>query len=249
MTIRRVVPWLIATALGVLSVTLLVHRPAEEPASPDATTAQPARDGAASPAVGDASSPENVGLAPNQRCMARLARARAALDVCHDQRGSADAHLELTPEARTCLDRPQVQRLVETRCEEAVARHVAAESQRHGEAREIEEAAVRGLLTESLGLTADESRWVTEYVCTVRELRQQALDEMSPDGASATETVERIRAERREHLADLEEYLGAERFARLRSIGGIGLLADVLPCGEERAAPALDSPTLPAVLP
>ena len=37
-----------------------------------------------------------------------------------------------------------------------------------------EEDTVRALLRESLDLSADESRWLTEYVCAVRELRQLA---------------------------------------------------------------------------
>ena len=48
--------------------------------------------------------------------------------------------------------------------------------------------------------------------------------------APTRETFERLRAEREEALADVRERLGEERYDTLRSLGGLGMLAEALDC-------------------
>jgi len=54
----------------------------------------------------------------------------------------------------------------------------------------------------------------------------------SDRAAEAEEAVQEIQRERAAVLRDIEARLGPERYARLRAIGGVGLLGESLDCGE-----------------
>ena len=86
------------------------------------------------------------------------------------------------------------------------------------------------LLERELDLSSEESTWTVELVCSLRELRQQALVEASEEDDLGPETWARLEDERKGALGNLEEMLGAERYTKLRGIGGIGLLSDTLNC-------------------
>jgi hypothetical protein len=89
------------------------------------------------------------------------------------------------------------------------------------------------LIEDELGLGDEESAWLSEYVCAVRELREDSLVDLAERDAGAPAGVwEQMRQEREEALGGLAAVLGPERFERLRAIGGIGLLNDLLDCDD-----------------
>ena len=125
---------------------------------------------------------------------------------------------------------PYVEKLVQERLERILTeRRVAREAAR------IERLDTALSLVETeLGLTEPESAWLGEYVCAVRELREDNLsDPAERDGGELPDQWEQMRREREEELAGIKAVLGPDRYARLREIGGIGLLSDVLDCDDD----------------
>jgi len=62
--------------------------------------------------------------------------------------------------------------------------------------------------------------------------RGPVLDDRLHDAPAdpAGTSFDELRLEREALLGDLERFLGAERYERLRAVGGIGLLADAFDC-------------------
>jgi hypothetical protein len=120
-------------------------------------------------------------------------------------------------------------RAVERRIEEAIRDHVEAERDRVTRARERERSAFDEWSTEALELSPKESEWLESYVCAARELRTRTLSSL--EDQPATQALEQLKQQRKQILEDLERALGPERYATLRAIGGIGLVADTTDCG------------------
>ena len=119
---------------------------------------------------------------------------------------------------------------LETEVAAELGRRVASQRTRKSAQRIKREAFVTSWLERNIGLSHQQSKWVSEYVCAVRDLRGQAL----PDPASGEEmkphTWEELRNERDKMLTDLSSLMGAEKYKKLRAVGGIGLLADSINC-------------------
>jgi len=110
-------------------------------------------------------------------------------------------------------------------------------------AREAEESArdeaAASFLTHELGITPDEQSELGQYLCAIRDAR--GLLANSDDGGEtggAQATYERAREIRELTLVDVESILGAERYARLRAVGGLGLLTEAAQCEEASATVA-----------
>jgi hypothetical protein len=118
--------------------------------------------------------------------------------------------------------------------EDELRRALAWSAERRREERARRASAARELVTSVLRLTSVEWDWLAEFVCAVRELRGAALTAPADggDGSGSAEAWEELRARREAVLADIEKYLGPDRYRRLREAGGIGLLGDVVDCGE-----------------
>jgi hypothetical protein len=103
-------------------------------------------------------------------------------------------------------------------------------------------AAALARVERSIGLTAEQGDWVSDFACTLRQRRLSVLaDASAPAPTDPAVLAERLRAEREEVLLDLEAYLGPDRYQALREIGGIGLFNELVDC--EGPAPAADSAT------
>jgi hypothetical protein len=161
-------------------------------------------------------------LRATQVCLDRLQAAQSALRRHRSEATSASSA------APACLDDPEVTRIIERRIDDAIVDHVGAQRERRREARERERSAFSTWSTEVLELTVDEQQWLEDYVCTAREPREQTL--ASLEDTPPTEALEELKRQRSELLGDMKAALGPERYATLRTIGGIGLLADTTDC-------------------
>jgi len=134
-------------------------------------------------------------------------------------------------EARTlrCLADPGVQthlaRAVDGACSGCADGSRAA---RDAEDRARTEAAA-SFLERELSITPDEQEQLGEYLCAIRDARGMlARAEEGAEGGSAT--YESAREIRDLTLGDVESILGAERYARLRAVGGLGLMVESADC-------------------
>ena len=87
-----------------------------------------------------------------------------------------------------------------------------------------------------VGVAAEEAEWLEDYLCTVQRLREGMvadLDALLESEAPAEEVdavLSTAKSERAAVLEDLEGELGKDRYARLRSVGGLGILGAALDC-------------------
>ena len=107
---------------------------------------------------------------------------------------------------------------------------MADDHERRARAREQQAALASALTKDVLGLTPEQSAWVGEYVCATRDLHRLLADEAASAAALGADAFDRARLQREELLGDLEKYLDADRYAKLRALGGISLLTDALDC-------------------
>ena len=223
---KRVLPWLIA-ATGCLVAAWSLSRPSGFGEAPGQTGAKDRRfDEPGSDTDGGArSAPEDPAVTPlraTQACLARLDVAQTALSRC---RGMPR---EGTPSTLECLAEPEVVSVIEQRIDAAILDHIETERDRHRQARELERTAFDAWAADALRLTPDEGQWLEEYVCAARELREHTL--ASLEDAPPTEALDQLKQQREHILEDMKEALGPDRYARLRAIGGIGLIADTTDC-------------------
>jgi hypothetical protein len=117
--------------------------------------------------------------------------------------------------------------------DQAVRRELASHVEREQALRESEREALAAshgvLLQDFLGLASEEAQGVRAYLCTAREHRRYLLARMKTEEFRAA-ALDALRADREASLHDLEDQIGHERYARLRSIGGLGLLSESLDC-------------------
>jgi hypothetical protein len=215
----RVLPWLVAALALAVAVYSWV-RPVPDAQEPEATDRA-----AATPPTTVGDLPPREALHATQACLGRLELAQTALRRCRGAARTSDS----TPEGIECLSDPDVIRVVEQRIEDAIRDHVEAERDRVIRARERERSAFDEWSKEALELSTEESEWLESYVCAARELRTRTLSSLEEQ--PATQALEQLKQHREQILKDLEKALGPERYATLRAIGGIGLVADTTECG------------------
>lgn len=139
---------------------------------------------------------------------------------------SPEAH-----EARTlrCLADPGVQSHVARSVESACAGCAdGSRAARDAEDRARTEAAA-SFLERELAITPDEQEQLGEYLCAIRDARGMLAraDEGAEGGRATYESAREIRELT---LGDVESILGAERYARLRAVGGLGLMVESADC-------------------
>jgi hypothetical protein len=223
------VPWVLALLCAAAAVAAWWTRP-------DATggAAEPGGEGA-EPESGAVPAEPDPGLAQDsaalKRCVVRLEAARALLERCEASPTAPPAPDAAVPEPG-CLERSDVRAELERRVAEEVERTMQLEATRREEAEAARDDTARRMLEQSLGLNTVESAWVRDFVCASRELRRVAVEEVLAGRESPPVAWRKLRGERQEVLLDLAKYLGRDRFLKLRQLGGIGLVADSIQCGE-----------------
>ncbi|MDH5672754.1 MAG: hypothetical protein OEZ06_11430 [Myxococcales bacterium] len=226
--------WLLALALVV--ARLVGSERAEAPAAVAAVETQSAI-GAAQAAPAEATGP----LLALQRCGERLRRveARCAEAVAA---GATSGRAAALDDARQ--DPPAGQGVAGAGAD---PQPVAAGDTRNARAGDGTPAqassAGRQLVSRVLGVPMEEARWLEQYVCAVGDLRAGALDELREvvesggDGEALDRALSEAQAQRRAVLDDLQQRLGEERYTKLRSVGGLGLLGSALSCERADDAP------------
>ncbi len=204
---------------------------------PDASTATVA------PTVADSS----AGTAGSQQVSVQPAAAEdpprgkslALLKACRTQlaRVSAEARARREPSAEAAAPEPSTLAASPATTARGGAGSGAAEAKPDTP----DAAPVRGvaLLSRLLDVPAGEARWLGEYVCAVRDLRRDALEQIEVaseeggDPAQLEASLGEAREQRKAVLKDLRERLGEARYETLRSIGGLGLIGNALDCDAE----------------
>jgi hypothetical protein len=200
----RALPWIIAAAFAISTLVLALRSPASQAApGPSAT---PAAAETAPPAPTTADTTPATSLAALRRCMARLdvAQAMLARNATPGDAGAPCAveTAELAEEVRTL----------------------------HTRERDERRTAMRGMVQDYLGISAEQSGWLMDYVCAVRGLRADVLEDVRAQKIDLKEAASRQKAEREDALADIERILGPDKYQQLRSVGGLGKLGDLFEC-------------------
>jgi len=253
---RRAVPWFLTFIFATTALVLWLSRPSYE--SEDAVSEPcPALETAVQ--EGDASArakqpvlrpqrpqqqpqPESDGnrrqavarqteRAQTGQCQKRLKEAQSLLEQC--RRASQPAQVRFRPSLRDCLLLPAVRKLAESsqKCAE-----IPAEVPDSGPSEQVRierETSVRELMQDHLGLTPEETDYLAETACALKELRWWAVQGFRADDPTSLDIGEGIQSERREILRQLEEQMGVENYERFRKLGGLGLLNDALQCEDD----------------
>lgn len=173
--------------------------------------------------------PSNEVFSALRICRQRLETADAKLRFCQRERGPSSPG-PISDRVARCLQDQEVRSMLAGMLSEEFERERELERASRMAGLEKREALATAWMEENLGLTREQSRWLSEYVCAVRDMRSFAVpDAASPDGG-ADFSWEQLRSERERMLSNLRSFLGPQRYERLRAVGGIGLLADVLVC-------------------
>ena len=191
------------------------------------------------PAAADGSAP----LELLERCTERLAVSQARLAAARaestdeDRGGTAlDPTADDATTRRSCLRRPDVLQA----CRERFAPDA---SETEGSAALGSSAAgaagpefARRFATGVVGVSDAEAEWVEDYLCSVHRLRETMVGDLddllqrAADPGEIDEVIEGARADRQAVLEDLETRLGDQRYARLRAVGGLGVMGSALDC-------------------
>ena len=95
---------------------------------------------------------------------------------------------------------------------------------------ETRRATVKKQIERFLEVSAEQSTWIVEFVCALRAQHAEIVAEVTEGRAEIMEAAEKRELERTEALADLEKFLGKEKYDRLRKVGGVGLLGELAIC-------------------
>lgn len=135
----------------------------------------------------------------------------------------------------TCLERPDV-------IDECRNRFSADGSRDEPETGRASAASTAGpdfarrFATDVVGTSEAEAEWVEDYLCSVHRVRETMIDDLDDllergaDASELDEVITRARSDRKAVLADLEQRLGDDRYARLRAVGGLSVLGSALDC-------------------
>ena len=218
--------WLVAASL--LARHLTRPAPGTATETPSAAETQAAPPGAApSPAAADpapALSPHKP-LALLKACRTQLARV------------SAEARAGREPSAEAAAPEPSTLAVSPATTAHGAAGSGAAEAM--PDTPDATPARGVAVLSRLLDVPASEARWLGEYVCAVRDLRRDALEQIEAaseeggDPAQLEASLGEAREQRKAVLKDLRERLGDVRYDTLRSIGGLGLIGNALDCDAE----------------
>ena len=129
-----------------------------------------------------------------------------------------------------CVTDPAVEKHINQRVDEEVETRLENIEAQKLEQRRKDKEGGRELVKRFFGTNEQESKWMLDYVCTVRQLRADLLDEVRQGKIDLSQASERQKVEREALLGDLERLLGPERYARLREVGGLGKLPDLVEC-------------------
>jgi hypothetical protein len=132
-----------------------------------------------------------------------------------------------TPSAdvAACASKPEVRAWADERVRTALEEHANEQHVRSEKTR----VALSGVIAEQLRVSPEEQSWLNEYACAMYDQRRDFLTGLET-AAGAEVAWERLRREREDAVAALESFLGAERYTRLREVGGVNLVAEAAGC-------------------
>ena len=219
----QALPWVISAAAVALAITIVWH---EQDAGEQRATGRPAvattipRADAGAASLGE---PQvSTELALLTACADELRRQRAHAGTVGVRSSGELDHVS------ACLDDPRVQARLASEVESACgacADGPSAAAEAAARAR-TEEAA--SSLEAVLAISPAEQALLQQYLCAARDLRGMLAREGVDAGVR--DAFERARRERERVVDDVERLLGAERYSRLRAVGGLAVLSDAARC-------------------
>jgi len=217
----RLLPWFLAATFAISTLVLALRSPARA-AGGASTEVAPAPQRASQ-------TPDPTGgeLAALRRCAARLDAAQVLLARVQDRAGDAPAAVEGLPE---CAGNAEALAEIEAKIAAEVERRLEEVAALRLSERDERRTAMRTMVQDYLGISEEQSGWLMDYVCAVRGLRADVIDEVRDAKLDLKTAAERQKAEREEALADIERILGPDKYQQLRSVGGIGKLGDLFEC-------------------
>ncbi|MEM6991153.1 MAG: hypothetical protein AAF721_11665 [Myxococcota bacterium] len=218
---------------GRLTAPSTVEPPAAEAPAAARPGAPSVRAGAPSSAAPSQPDADAKPLALLERCAKRLARARAQRTCESDEDPTApDDAMAL----EQCMTRRDVLAACDTRCRSGAETGGTGDAPDNAGSPGAGSEFASSFSQRVVGVDEGEAEWLEDYLCTVHTLRAGMVDELQTllrRDAPASEIEDVItggREERAAVLEDLEGRLGAERYQRLRSVGGLGILGGSLDC-------------------
>lgn len=210
--------WLVAALLG----ALWWAQPRHDVSSPAAEPAAGAKGGADTGSAAETAHPD-----PWSERVALLTECRAKIREQHDTRATCECDADGRPRDRATLGKAG-------RDETAIDDRPSELSADAGASHAAERQAMKALL----GVNDKEADWLATYLCAVADLRSATLEDLraagvtssNPDATATEQALEDARRQRTAMLDDLKARLGHERYAQLRSVGGLSLVGSMLDC-------------------
>ena len=163
-------------------------------------------------------------------CTEQLERVTRAVVECQARQPAPEACPPRLPTREQCMGLPEVKKMAEELEHLRVWDPTLSECLKRDRRTQARHATLRTALEEDLGLAPEQTQWLAEAACALRELRWMTMGNMHEDGVATAEIWDMVRRERGEMLTEMEAYLGTEPYQRFRKMGGIGLLNDTLVC-------------------
>lgn len=234
-SLTRRLPWAVTAAVTVGFIAAW-PKPAKTPAAqpePATTVVQLAPTSTVSAATSSAVVPSSAAprqLALLDTCMKQLQR--------HQARGRAAAKTATQNAAKPskddvarCLALDEVVAAIDSACDDE-----PTPPQPIGK-----DGFARRFSSKVVGVPDEDVPWLEEYMCRVHRLRENMVADLRSalegDEPAGDEVIDELLADAQDArdaaLADVKARLGEERYARLRSVGGLGMLAASLDCSED----------------
>jgi hypothetical protein len=229
-----VLPWLVAVVFAAAAAGLWLTRPSSEGTGPGPGSAADLEPEAGLEGPADAGAAAE--RAERRRLDAALRECRTQLEAFRElaERPVGSAVSPAPPPAVApqvdCLSQPAVLAELQRRAADEVRRTLEQQAKQRQEERTSHNETARRMLEQAAGLSPVESQHIADLICTARDLRAAAAQEVVAQGASPDDVRQRLRDDRRDMLQDLAQYLGRERFARLSQIDGAALMAGSIEC-------------------
>jgi predicted subunit of tRNA(5-methylaminomethyl-2-thiouridylate) methyltransferase len=130
------------------------------------------------------------------------------------------------------MGEPAVRAALDRKVAAAVEQRILEAADRKAKSAEARRDTMRKPIGDFLQITPQQAEWLIEYVCTVRGLRADGLQDLASGAIDFQTAADRQKSERSDALAEVEQLLGPDRYAKLREVGGLGMLGDLLCAGE-----------------
>jgi hypothetical protein len=232
--VGAVLPWVVAAGCAAAALAAWVLRPSAGPAAP-------VQDGAVRPGDDLAGLP-TPGDEPTEDEREACRRARLALRQC--QRDTEQCRTELQRDAATsgaatpppevdCLARVDVAAEIDRRAALAASRTLEEEQARVRRESEARNASARRIMEQVLGLSQNESGWISDFACRTRRIQESAAADVVAGRTTPEEAWRKAYVDRRTALRELTQRIPRERFPPVQEFGALLIMLRSIDCPDD----------------